>query len=132
MADVTPATGAAIIAVRFVGTQTTEELSGIATAIADGLAYDFGCRILFDWSNVQAWTCEAAALPVKSWMAAICRIDRAAIVHHHRWNRQAAWLAAVLRQGKTNVRSWRIADRDNAVAWLGDPSNLVSLKEARR
>ena len=131
MAGVTPATGVAIIAVRFVGTQTTEELIGIATSIADGLARELGSRVLLDWSEVQAWTCEAAALPVESWTAASCRIDRAAIVHHHRWNRQAAWLAAVLRQGKTNVRSWRIADRDNAVAWLGDAANLVSLKEAR-
>ncbi len=131
MAGATPATGVAIIAVRFVGTQTTEGLVGIATSIADCLARDIGSRVLLDWSEVQAWTCEAAVLPVESWTAAICKIDRAAIVHHHRWNRQAAWLAAVLRYGRTDVRSWRIGDRDNAVVWLGDPANLINLREAR-
>jgi hypothetical protein len=45
-------------------------------------------------------------------------IARAALVHQPRLNRQAAWLAAFLRQEGVQVRSWRPQNADVAAAWL--------------
>jgi len=45
-------------------------------------------------------------------------ITRGAIVHQPRLNRQAAWLAAFLREEGVQVRSWRPQSAADAAAWL--------------
>ena len=75
--------------------------------------------ILFDWSDLQDWPLSACELKVTEGWAHLARsIRNAAIVHHCRWNRQAAWIAALLRLHNVNVRSWRHNEADRAIAWL--------------
>jgi hypothetical protein len=75
--------------------------------------------VLFcDWSDVAGWTCAPGSLPVYEWVAVARRIERAAIIHHQRWNRQAAWLAALIRYGNADVLSFRPNEADTARRWL--------------
>ena len=75
--------------------------------------------VLFDWSELAGWdeglsTTESCRL----WASAARQMRRSAIVHDRQWNRQAAILGAVLRLNGVEVRSWRAAEREAAVAWL--------------
>jgi hypothetical protein len=75
---------------------------------------------LFDWSYVVSWAFQPPRgddLEVVLEFAA--SIDRLAIVHHRAWNRQAAWLAALLRTRNCRVRSYQRKNYGRAVDWLG-------------
>jgi len=92
-------------------------------ALADALATQQASRprsnILFDWSDLVSWNFRTPANPeIQSWLRDADLIDRLAIVHHRRWNRQAAWFAALFRTRDCHVRSYRLDDRDRAMAWL--------------
>jgi hypothetical protein len=118
MIEIRPDAGAGVATLRFSGVQTREDIAGAVGAVIQMCASQDGVRLLFDWSDVQGWTCETRSLPVSDWVAAAGRIERVAIVHHHRWNRQAAWLAAVLRRGHVDVRSWHLRHAEGARKWL--------------
>lgn len=92
-------------------------------ALADVLAIQQASRpnssILFDWSDLVSWNFKMPASPeIQGWLRSADLIDRVAIVHHRRWNRQAAWFAAVLRTRNCQVRSYRSDDRDRGLTWL--------------
>lgn len=99
-----------------------QDMSGFL-ALAEVLAAQQTSRpnssILFDWSDLVSWNFRMPANPeVQGWLRSADLIDRAAIVHHRRWNRQAAWFAALLRTRNCHVRSYRLDDRDRAMTWL--------------
>lgn len=92
-------------------------------ALADALATQQASRpssnILFDWSDLVSWNFRTPANPeIERWLRGADLIERLAIVHDRRWNRQAAWLAALFRTRDCRVRSYRLDDRDRAMTWL--------------
>jgi hypothetical protein len=96
-----------VVAVRFRGAVTNREFTDLAETIANSGTMG-GVLIYLDWLRIDRWTFSAPkANDVTAWRRAGKMIERAAIVHDHRMNRQAAWLAAVLRGQGVKVRSWR-------------------------
>jgi len=94
-------------------------------ALADLVTVRQACRkssrILFDWSELISWNfTRPPTADIKRWLACAEGTDRVAIVHQRRWNRQAAWFAALLRTKNCQVRSFSVDDRDRAVIWLND------------
>ncbi len=76
-------------------------------------------RVLFDWSKLDDWRLGADEPRVtEDWDRLSRSIHCAAIVHHPRWNRQAAWIGALLRRHNALVRSWRTGEAGPALAWL--------------
>jgi hypothetical protein len=121
MIEVESATVERVVIIRFRGVVTNREFVDLAGAIAI-----FGLKgsvpIYLDWQRINRWafrTPETADLSV--WGDAGKIIERAAIVHGPRLNRQAAWLAAVLRSEGVQVRSWRPHEAAAAAAWLRQP-----------
>jgi hypothetical protein len=115
------ATGLATLT--FAGVQSDAEIGEAAAAFIRMVEGHETVAALCDWSEVIGWACEPRSLPVYEWVAVAGRIERAAIVHHHRWNRQAAWLAALIRYGSGDVRSWRPGEADAARCWLAAASD---------
>jgi len=125
MIEIRPDAGAGFAKLRFSGVQTREDIGGAVAAVIQLCKGRDNLRLLCDWSDVLCWACETKLLPVSEWIAAADPVERVAIVHHHRWNRQAAWLAAVLRRRNVNVRSWHLREPERARKWLlasGDKS----------
>jgi len=92
-------------------------------ALADLLASQQKNRssssLLFDWSELVSWDFRTPANPeIQGWLRAADLTNRVAIVHDRRWNRQAAWFAALFRSRNCHVRSYRLDDRDRAMTWL--------------
>jgi hypothetical protein len=76
-------------------------------------------RVLFDWSELKSWDFKQPSRPkLRAWVRTAESLECVAILHHRRWNRQAAWFAAVLRCGNSQVRSYWLPDREGAMAWL--------------
>jgi hypothetical protein len=97
------------------------DLSVFETALSDQHTPNEHIRVLFDWTGIQGWepgTGDPARWP--NWRAMARPIDRAAIVHEHRWNRQAALLAAMLRISKAQARSWLPRNLPAALVWLNE------------
>ena len=91
--------------------------------LADILSIEQASRqnssMLFDWSELVSWNFRRPADPeIQGWLNGADRINRMAIVHQRRWNRQAAWFAALFRTRSCHVRSYRPDDRDRAMHWL--------------
>jgi len=106
---------------------TVREFIDLAATIAD-----FGSEnripVYLDWVGIDRWEFTVPGQNgVIAWRRARKTIKRAAIVHLPRLNRQAAWLAAVLREGCVEVRSWRPKDAAAAVIWLHRPSTAATL-----
>lgn len=118
MIEIRPDAGADFTTLRFSGVQTNTDIGGAVVAFIRQNRSRDGLRLLFDWSDVLGWACETRSLPMAEWLAAAGRIERVAIFHHHRWNRQAAWLAAMLRRGNVDVRSWRLRESERMKKWL--------------
>ena len=107
-----------VVTIRFRGAVTNREFIDSAVAIAN-----FGStgRVLvyLDWVGVDRWAFSVpTAGGVTAWRTARHAITRTAIVHSPRLNRQAAWLAAFLREEGVQVRSWRPQNAAAALAWL--------------
>ena len=121
MIEVDSTTEDDVVIVRFRRIVTALEFTDLAATIAD-----FGSRnrilVYLDWVGIDRWE-FAVPRPngVTTWCRARQTIKRAAIVHQPRLNRQAAWLAAVLREGGVEVRSWRPNDAAAAAIWLRHP-----------
>lgn len=107
-----------IVVVRYGGTIAIYDFANLAAMVADFASQDHG-RFLFDWLRVESWMFSSPdEVDIKVWRRAARVIDRVAIVHDHRLNRQAAWLGAVLRDRGVTVRSWHPLDVALATAWL--------------
>jgi hypothetical protein len=110
-----------IVTVRFRGRLSVSDLSVFETALSDRHAGHEHIRVLFDWIGIEEWeagTREPARWP--SWHDMARPIDRAAIIHERRWNRQAALLAAMLRVNKAQARSWLPRNLPAALIWLNE------------
>jgi hypothetical protein len=117
--EIDPLNGASIVIVRFRGRLSVSDLSGFDRAPLDRRAGHNHIRALFDWTGVEGWEAEtrdAARWP--NWRDMGRSIERAAIVHERRWNRQAALLAAMLRINKAEARSWLPRNLPDALVWL--------------
>jgi hypothetical protein len=99
------------------GAQAKFDIVAIANELARFERCDGALRILFDWSELESWPYEPAAA-IEGWYDRVPSIARAAFIHYPKWNRHAALLAALLRVGKAEVRSFRPLDYDRAVNWL--------------
>src|SRR5580698_9836599 len=112
-----------IVLVHIYGMQSTSGFLQTGDELfKDGCAHAPYC-ILFDWSDLQSWPFgEVKSASIASWVNIAAQIFRAAIVHERRWNRQAAWVAALMRLNNTQVRSWSCGQRDQAIAWLNAQS----------
>jgi hypothetical protein len=107
-----------LVAARFRGAVTNTEFSDLAATITDR-GSTHGTLIYLDWVRVGHWKFAPIASGVIAWRRAAGMIQRAAIVHDHHLNRQAAWLAAILRREGVTVRSWRPQNAGAARMWLG-------------
>jgi hypothetical protein len=76
-------------------------------------------RILFDWSEVTSLPYQTPSQKsLQVWRKTAPQVLRAAFVHHRRWDRQVALLAALLRSADAEVRSFSPEHLDDAVGWL--------------
>jgi hypothetical protein len=118
MIEIRQDAGAGFTKLRFSGVQTREDIGGAVAAVIQLCKGRDDIRLLCDWSDVLGWACETKSLPVREWVAATGGLERVAILHHHRWNSQAAWLAAILRRENVEVRSWHLRHPEGARKWL--------------
>lgn len=105
--------------ITFDGESTAPEIERLAAYLSARQKPEERVRALFDWSRLR--TCEFhhfASRSKASWVRSGRSIERAAIVHHHIWNGQAAWLGAALRLGNAEVRSYRNEEFEKALSWL--------------
>ena len=119
MIEIASPNGESILTVLFRGRLSVSDLSVFDTALLDRYAGHEHIRVLFDWTGIEGWepgTGDPARWP--NWRAMARPIDRAAIIHEHRWNRQAALLAAMLRINKAQARSWLPRNLAAALIWL--------------
>src|SRR5260221_5217618 len=94
------------VCVRIHGTQSATEFGEFGQVLVETYANARRLLILLDWSALKGWDNEAAAsISFQGWSVATPLIERVAIVHAPRWNRQAAVLAAMLRIQNVDVRS---------------------------
>src|SRR5215510_2670682 len=108
-----------LVAARFRGAVTNTEFADLAATIAD-VGSPCSVLICLDWVRVDRWTFAPAQVNgVTAWRKAARMIERVAIIHDHHLNRQAAWLAAILRREGVTVRSWRPQNAGAARMWLG-------------
>ena len=108
-----------IVTVRFGGRLSVADLSVLETTLSDRTAGHEHIRLLFDWTGIEEWEPGAGDPALwPNWRDMARPIDRAAIIHEHRWNRQAALLAAMLRINKTQARSWLPRNLSAALVWL--------------
>lgn len=107
-----------IVTIRFRGLVTNREFIEVAVTVS-GLNIMGGLLTYLDWQRIDSWKFSAPrATDAIAWRNAGKIIERTAIVHQPRLNRQAAWLAAVLRAEGVEVRSWRPQNGAAAAAWL--------------
>ena len=109
-----------LVAARFRGAVTNSEFADLAATIAN-LGLTCTALIYLDWVRIDHWTfAPAKANGVTAWRMAARTIERVAIIHDHHLNRQAAWLAAILRREGVTVRSWQPQDARAARLWLAN------------
>jgi hypothetical protein len=107
-----------VVTVRFRGAVTNQEFIDLAGTIAN-FRLKGSLLIFLDWQRIHRWVfCVPEAAGLSAWRDTGKIVERAAIVHRPRLNRQAAWLAAVLRSESVKVRSWHPEEAAAAVAWL--------------
>jgi len=108
-----------VFVMRQSGPQPKLDIIAIARELARSRLGDASLKVLFDWSELDTWPFEAPSLAtVQAWKEIIPSVSRAAIVHDPKWNRHAALLAALLRVGDAEVRSFLPFYRDAAIIWI--------------
>jgi hypothetical protein len=118
MIDVDTTLKESVVTVHFRGAVTDREFVDLAATIAN-LGSTGRVLMYLDWIGIDHWAFSVpTANGVTAWRRARKLIMRAAIVHQPRLNRQAAWLAALLREEGVNVRSWRPQNAAAAATWL--------------
>ena len=101
------------------GRQLTSEFLEIPTLLMGRCRQEQPLKVLFDWAELEYLRLTTEdTLRVEEWIRIGGSIERAAIIHHHRWNRSAAWLAAALRLGGSEVHSFRETEFSKALDWL--------------
>jgi hypothetical protein len=111
------------------GAQPKLNIIAIAGELSHVQNADTPLRVLFDWSQLKSWPFEAPSLAsIQKWKETVPLISRAAIVHDQKWNRHAALLAALLRVGNAEVRSFRSSDYNGAIVWLEQSRSNVRLR----
>jgi hypothetical protein len=118
MIDVDSTLEECVVTIRFRGAVTNREFIDLAATIAGFRSTD---RVLMylDWIGIDRWEFSVpTGSGLIAWRGARNMIARAAIVHQPRLNRQAAWLAAFLREEGVEVRSWRPPNAAAAANWL--------------
>jgi hypothetical protein len=124
MIEIRPSGSFSGVTVCLRGRQLTSEFLEIPTLLAYHCCHEQRLKLLFDWSQLESWRFSAdTSMSVESWLDVGRSIERAAIVHHHRWNRQAAWLGAALRLAGSQAHSYRLMEFDKALNWLRAPNN---------
>ena len=118
MIEINVSRNGCLFAARFRGAVTNAEFADLAATIADSGSL-CGVLIYLDWVRVDRWTFAPAQVNgVTAWRMAARTIERVAIIHDHHLNRQAAWLAAILRREGVTVRSWGPQNAGAARMWL--------------
>jgi hypothetical protein len=118
MIDVDSTLEEGVVTIRFRGAVTNREFIDLAATIADSGSTG---RVLMylDWIGIDRWVFSVpTANGLTEWRRAGKMIARTAIIHQPRLNRQAAWLAAFLREQGVQVRSWRPHNAAAAATWL--------------
>jgi hypothetical protein len=108
--------GSSVVRGRFCGDLSRSDLVAFVLSLRDLREGEMRIRILLDWTEIERW--KAGTAHPSLWRDLPESIDRAAIVHQHRWDRQAAVLAAMMRMNQTSVRSWAPSSATAAMAWL--------------
>ena len=104
------------VRVRFSGALTDGALSAMARAMSEQIG---GNLMLFDWLGIESWDFSASKGDnVAALRTAAKQTDRVALLHSPRFNRPAAWVAAILRAEGVTVRSWRAQQAPAAADWL--------------
>ena len=118
MIDVDATLEESVVTIRFRGAVTNREFIDLATTIANFGSAD-RAFVYLDWVGIDRWAFSVpTASGLTAWRRARKMIARTAIVHQPRLNRQAAWLAAFLREEGVQVRSWRPQNAGAAATWL--------------
>ncbi len=113
-----PATPA-FLTLRRRGDQSTFDIAELAAELAHARGEETRLRVLFDWSHVTTWRARTPSADVaRIWSTTAPPVARAALVHDHRWTRQAALLSAVIRVASGQVRSFHPRDHEKAISWL--------------
>jgi hypothetical protein len=75
--------------------------------------------LLLDWSGLSD-DCIWADYGTRDgiWTSLGRAYARVAVLHHRRWNRQAAYIGALLRLAGAVVRSFSSRERQQAIHWL--------------
>jgi hypothetical protein len=107
--------------VLFRGSLSVSDLSVFGTALLDRYAGHQHIRVLFDWIWIEGWE-SGTGEPARwlNWRAMARPIDRAAIIHERRWNRQAPLLAAMLRINRAQAGAWLPRNLPAALLWLNE------------
>ncbi|MFB9268554.1 hypothetical protein ACFFWD_36460 [Bradyrhizobium erythrophlei] len=98
----------------------------LASAHAPAAEYGIGgiSNVLFDWSGVESWNFRPpTGLELQSLLTDTEFLERAAILHPRKCNRQAAWFAAFLRTRNCRVGLYSRRDLDRALLWLGEDTD---------
>jgi hypothetical protein len=129
-----PPGGSVYFALRLQDDQPKFNIVAVASELGHFQTRDAALRVLFDWSQVQNWPFEApTAASIRAWNNTAPLIARAAFVHCPKWNRHVAILAALMRVGNAQVRSFHPPDYDKAIIWLKqDPITLAFDGNMRR
>ncbi len=132
MIEVDRREGNSIVIIQIRGIQSTSEFLEAGDRLFGNVCARTPSCILFDWSELKSWPFrETKSASIAPWVNLAAQIGRAAIIHERRWNRQAAWVAAIMRLSGTQVRSWHYGERDQAIAWLREKSETKRSERVR-
>jgi len=111
---------------RRAGVQPELDIVAIAAELADSIGNSTP-RVLFEWSQISSWPfLSPTRAAIQAWDKTAPAISRVAFVHDRRLKMHVAILAALFRVSKGQVRSFRPADYDLAVAWLQEELESAS------
>ena len=118
MIEVDPTPEDGVVMVHFRGIVTAREFTDLA-ATMDNFESKNRILVYLNWVEIDHWEFTVPrSSGVAAWRRARQTLKRVAIIHRPRLNRQAAWLAAVLREGGVEVRSWLPKNAAPAAIWL--------------
>ncbi|MDN5724658.1 MAG: STAS/SEC14 domain-containing protein [Propionibacteriales bacterium] len=108
-----------IVEIQYSGSVTTTEMEDIRTVIDEAIAQHGSINVLAEYGNIELRRIEPKAYVEDLRMTAIIgHVDRAAVLSDTDWIRRAADAASKIID--VEVKSFRSASRDEALAWLQD------------
>jgi SpoIIAA-like len=133
MAEISRIRARSFFTLRWKGVQSTFDIAVIAIELGAAARRRKRLRLLFDWSEIESWPFQApSASAIRLWNSRAPSIVCAAIVHHHKWNKHAALISALLRLNNSQVKCFRVPERDSAIAWLESAQNISKSDQVRR